>query len=93
MVNDLGNREERRTFFHYACVLLASGGCTGWNKSEFLTGKRVKHSLSIGNMISCLNPFAYFCSISLQTTTKTYKQVLGVFASVWGEVFELGILK
>ena len=24
-----------------ACVLLASGGCTGWNKFEFLTGKRV----------------------------------------------------
>jgi hypothetical protein len=24
-----------------ACVLLASGGCTGWNKLEFLTGRRV----------------------------------------------------
>jgi hypothetical protein len=25
----------------HACVLLASGGCTGWNKLESLTGKRV----------------------------------------------------
>jgi hypothetical protein len=25
----------------HACVLLASGGCTGWNKFEFLTGRRV----------------------------------------------------
>jgi len=29
------------------------------------------------------NQFAYFCSISLQTATKTYKQLLGMFASVW----------
>jgi hypothetical protein len=29
------------------------------------------------------NPFAYFCSISLQTPAKTYNQILGVFASVW----------
>jgi hypothetical protein len=28
-------------FATHACVLLASGGCTGCNKFEFLTGKRV----------------------------------------------------
>jgi hypothetical protein len=35
------SREETQISATHACVLLASGGCTGWNKLEFLTGKRV----------------------------------------------------
>jgi uncharacterized 2Fe-2S/4Fe-4S cluster protein (DUF4445 family) len=34
-------RGETRISSGHACILLASGGCTGWNKLEFLTGKRV----------------------------------------------------
>jgi hypothetical protein len=33
--------EEMRIRAPYACVLFASGGCTGWNKYEFLAGRRV----------------------------------------------------
>ena len=35
------HRDEKYPNALHACVLLASGSCTGWNKLEFLTGKRV----------------------------------------------------
>jgi hypothetical protein len=36
-------REEKQISSGSACVLLASGGCTGLNKLEFLAGKHVNY--------------------------------------------------
>jgi len=36
-----GEVKSIQTSADHVCVLLASGGCTGWNKLEFLSGKRV----------------------------------------------------
>ena len=44
-------------------------------------GSRREHKL--GNLINDVRPFAYFCSIFLQTGAKTYKQTLEVFAAGW----------
>ena len=45
-VEPLTGRKETQIPTGHACVLLASGGCTGWNKLEFLTGKRASLLLS-----------------------------------------------
>jgi len=40
------SRDKAQIRICHACVLLASGGCTRWNKLEFLTGKRVSSLFS-----------------------------------------------
>jgi hypothetical protein len=42
-IYDRTNREEPHIWNFHACVLLASGSCTDWNKLELLAGKRVSY--------------------------------------------------